>query len=146
MRPVSVFAKDAGCGIEQLEADLRGRRRQVTRAVLLSLHGLPPAQIGALLQVTPPPCAAGSAGSTAKGWPDWRTGAILAAPAGGNLAAAQADHQALPRAPAPTGGSTAVGMIRGRGRAKARHGVIRSGCWKGADAMPGSGDQPVLAR
>jgi hypothetical protein len=41
MRPVSVFAKGPGSGIEQLEAELRGRWRQATRAVmvLLSLHG-----------------------------------------------------------------------------------------------------------
>jgi hypothetical protein len=45
MRPVSVFANGPGSGIEQLEADLRGRWRQATRAVmvLLSLQGwLPP--------------------------------------------------------------------------------------------------------
>jgi transposase len=55
MRPVSVFAKGPGCEIEQLEADLRGRWRQATRAVmvLLSLHELPPAQIAALLGCHP---------------------------------------------------------------------------------------------
>jgi transposase len=55
MRPISVFAKGPGSGIEQLEADLRGRWRQATRAVmvLLSLHGLPPAQIAALLDCHP---------------------------------------------------------------------------------------------
>jgi transposase len=55
MRPVSVFAKGPGSGIEQLEAELRGRWRQATRAVmvLLSLHGLPPAQIAALLDCHP---------------------------------------------------------------------------------------------
>ena len=47
MRPVSVFANGPGSEIDQLEAGLRGRWRQATRAVmvLLSLHGLPPAQI-----------------------------------------------------------------------------------------------------
>jgi hypothetical protein len=76
MRPVSVFAKGPGSGIEQLETELRGRWRQATRAVmvLLSLHGLPPAQIAALLDCHPPPCAAGSADSTARGWRDWQTG------------------------------------------------------------------------
>src|SRR6201993_1927296 len=51
MRPVSVFAKGPASEVEQLEADLRGRWRQATRAVmvLLSLHGLAPAQIAALL-------------------------------------------------------------------------------------------------
>ena len=50
IRPVSVFAEGPGRKIEQLREDLHGRRRQVTRAVmvLLSLHGLPPAQIAAL--------------------------------------------------------------------------------------------------
>ena len=55
MRPVSVFANGPGSEIEQLRADLRGRWRQATRAVmvLLSLHGLPPAQIAALLDCHP---------------------------------------------------------------------------------------------
>ena len=55
MRPVSVFANGPDSGIEQLEAELRGRWRQATRAVmvLLSLHGLPPAQIAALLDCHP---------------------------------------------------------------------------------------------
>ena len=55
MRPVSVFANGPGREIEQLEADLRGRWRQATRAVmvLLSAHGLPPAQIAALLDCHP---------------------------------------------------------------------------------------------
>jgi len=50
-----VFAKGPGSEIEQLEADLRGRWRQATRAVmvLLSLHGLPPSQIAALLDCHP---------------------------------------------------------------------------------------------
>jgi hypothetical protein len=51
MRPVSVFAKGQGGEIGQLEAGLHGRWRQATRAVmvLLSLHGLAPAQIAELL-------------------------------------------------------------------------------------------------
>jgi transposase len=55
MRPVSVFAKGPASEVEQLEADLRGRWRQATRAVmvLLSLHGLAPAQIAALLECHP---------------------------------------------------------------------------------------------
>jgi len=55
MRPVSVFAKSTGSEIEQLRAELRGRWRQAARAVmvLLSLHGLPPAQIAALLDCHP---------------------------------------------------------------------------------------------
>jgi len=55
MRPVSVFANGPGSGIEQPEAGPRGRWRQATRAVmvLLSLHGLPPAQIAELLDCHP---------------------------------------------------------------------------------------------
>ena len=55
MRPVSMSAKGPGCEIEQLRGDLRGRWRQATRAVmvLLSLHGLPPAQIAELLRCHP---------------------------------------------------------------------------------------------
>jgi len=55
MRSVSVFANGSGSEIEQLQAALRGRRRQATRAVmiLLSAHGLPPAQIAELLDCHP---------------------------------------------------------------------------------------------
>ena len=55
MRPVSVFAKGPGSEIEQLRAELQGRWRQAARAVmvLLSLHGLPPAQIAELLDCHP---------------------------------------------------------------------------------------------
>jgi transposase len=55
MRPVSVFANGPGSEIEQLEADLPGRWRQATRAVmvLLSAHGLPPATIAELLDCHP---------------------------------------------------------------------------------------------
>src|SRR5260221_2086519 len=55
MRPVSVFAKGPGSEIEQLRGDLQGRWRQATRAVmvLLSLHGLAPAKIAALLDCHP---------------------------------------------------------------------------------------------
>ena len=55
MRPVSVSANGPAGEIGQLEADLRGRWRQATRAVmvLLSLHGLPPAQIAELLDCHP---------------------------------------------------------------------------------------------
>jgi hypothetical protein len=55
MRPVSVFAKGLGSEIEQLQAELQGRWRQAARAVmvLLSLHGLAPAQIAELLDCHP---------------------------------------------------------------------------------------------
>ena len=55
MRPVSMFAKGPGNEIEQLQADLRSRWRRTTRAVmiLLSAHGLPPAQIAELLGCHP---------------------------------------------------------------------------------------------
>jgi hypothetical protein len=55
MRPVSVFAKGPGSEIEQLRSELHGRWRQATRAVmvLLSLHGLAPAQIAELLDCRP---------------------------------------------------------------------------------------------
>jgi len=51
MRPVRVFANGPGSEIEQLRAELHGRWRQATRAVmvLLSLPGSPPSQIAALL-------------------------------------------------------------------------------------------------
>jgi hypothetical protein len=84
MRPVSVFAKGPGGEIEQLEADLHGRWRQAARAVmvLLSLHGLPPAQIAALPGRGPCPGSGGTwAGRRSargrctggSGW--WRSGA-----------------------------------------------------------------------
>jgi predicted ArsR family transcriptional regulator len=55
MRPVCVFANGPGSEIERLRADLRGQWRQAARAVmvLLSLHGLPAAQIAALLDCHP---------------------------------------------------------------------------------------------
>ena len=55
MRPVSVFANGPGSEIDCLEADLRGRWREAARAVmvLLSLRGLPSAQIAALLDCHP---------------------------------------------------------------------------------------------
>jgi transposase len=55
MRPVSVFANGPAGEIEQLEADLHGRWRQATRAVmvLLSAHGLAAAQIAELLDCHP---------------------------------------------------------------------------------------------
>src|SRR5579859_7504482 len=55
MRPVSVFANGPAGQMEQLEADLHGRWRQATRAVmvLLSAHGLAPAQIAVLLDCHP---------------------------------------------------------------------------------------------
>jgi hypothetical protein len=55
MRPVCVFAKGPGSEIERLRADPRGGRRRAARAVmvLLSLHGLSPAQIAGLLECHP---------------------------------------------------------------------------------------------
>src|SRR5256885_16684387 len=55
MPPVSVFAKGPATEIGRLEADLHGRWRQAARAVmvLLSLHGLAPAQIAELLDCHP---------------------------------------------------------------------------------------------
>jgi transposase len=52
MRPVSVFANGPEASIEELRAELRGRWRQARRAmmVLLSVHGLSPAQIADLLE------------------------------------------------------------------------------------------------
>ena len=52
MRPVCVFAKGPGEEIDRLRADLRGRWRQASRAVmvLLSLQGLSAAQIAVLLE------------------------------------------------------------------------------------------------
>ncbi|MBB4919122.1 hypothetical protein FHS44_006258 [Streptosporangium saharense] len=51
MRPPIVFAKAPATSIEQLHAQLRGPWRPALRAVmvLLSLHGLPAAQIAGLL-------------------------------------------------------------------------------------------------
>jgi len=55
MRPVCVFAKGPGEEIERLRADLRGRWRLAARAVmvLLSLQGVPAAQIAGLLECHP---------------------------------------------------------------------------------------------
>jgi hypothetical protein len=55
MRPVSVFAKGPDAAIEQLRASLRGPWRRAARAVmiLLSAHGLAPAQIALLLDCHP---------------------------------------------------------------------------------------------
>jgi transposase len=55
MRPVCVFANGPGSEIEQLRAGLRGQWRQAARAVmvLLSLRGLPAAQIAVLLDCHP---------------------------------------------------------------------------------------------
>jgi hypothetical protein len=56
MRPACVFANSSDSEIDRLRASLRGRWRQAEWAVmvLLSLHGLPAAQIGALLEWTAP--------------------------------------------------------------------------------------------
>ena len=55
MRPVCVFANRPASDAEQLRAGLRGQWRQAARAVmvLLSLRGLPAAQIAVLLDCHP---------------------------------------------------------------------------------------------
>jgi hypothetical protein len=55
MRPLSVFANGPVCEVERLRGDLRGRWRLAVRAVmvLLSLHGLPAAEIAVLLECHP---------------------------------------------------------------------------------------------
>src|SRR5262249_24938329 len=55
MRPVCVFANGPSSEIEQVRASLEGRWRQAARAVmvLLSLQGLPAAQIAVLLECHP---------------------------------------------------------------------------------------------
>src|SRR6516164_5319030 len=55
MRPVCVFAKGPGEEIDRLRAELRGRWRQASRAVmvLLSAQGLAAAQIAVLLECYP---------------------------------------------------------------------------------------------
>ncbi|MEU6722015.1 IS630 family transposase [Nonomuraea sp. NPDC046802] len=55
MRPPVVFANAPAAAIEPLQTQLRGHWRQATRAVmvLLSLHGLPAAQIADLLGYDP---------------------------------------------------------------------------------------------
>jgi len=64
MRPVSVFANGPVNEIELLQDGLRGQWRQATRAVmvLLSLHGLTPAEIAELLECHP---------STVRRWIGW---------------------------------------------------------------------------
>ena len=76
MRPVSVFTNGPGSEIEQLQADVHGRWRQATWAVmvLLSAHGLPPAQIAALLDCHPATVRRWISGSALRGWPGWPTG------------------------------------------------------------------------
>ncbi len=65
MRPVCMFANGPDAEAERLRAELRGRWRQAARAVmvLLSLRGLPAAQIAVLLDCHPATVPAGSAGS-----------------------------------------------------------------------------------
>ena len=83
MPPVSVFASSPGSQPEEVRRLLRGRWRVPARAVtvLLSLHGLPPAQIAVLLECHPSTVrrwigrfnaggTAGPAGSCAGG-PGW---------------------------------------------------------------------------
>ncbi|MEU7237955.1 helix-turn-helix domain-containing protein, partial [Streptomyces chrestomyceticus] len=55
MRPPCVYANASAAEHERLRALLRGRGRTVVRAVmvLLSLHGLSPAQIAVLVEYDP---------------------------------------------------------------------------------------------
>src|SRR6266566_4632693 len=124
MRPVCVFAKGPGEEIERLRADLRGQWRQASRAVmvLLSLQGLPAAQIAVLLECRPATARPAAAGRDAAGQQDRRAAGparavgaatdlavpgppagqhadlVPAGAAGGDLATAQAD---CPRGPVP---------------------------------------------
>jgi len=84
VRPVSVFAKGSGSEIERLRGDLHGRWRQAIRAVmvLLSLHGLPPAQIAALLECHPATVRRWIGRFNDEGWPGWRTGRDAGGPGG----------------------------------------------------------------
>ena len=76
MRPVSVFANGPASEIEQLRAGLRGQWRQATRAVmvLLSLHGLAPAQIAELLDCHPATVRRWIGRFSSEGWQGWPTG------------------------------------------------------------------------
>jgi transposase len=77
MRPVRVFANRPGEEIDQLRAELRGRWRQAARAVmvLLSLQGLPAAQIAGLLECHPATvrrCISRFSSEGLAGLADWR--------------------------------------------------------------------------
>jgi hypothetical protein len=140
MRPVSVFAKAPGSEIEQLRGDLQGRWRQAGRAVmvLLSLHGLPPAQIAELLDCHPAtvrrwisrfnreglagppgpaPVRAASAGRTPADEPD-RCAARAPGPvdpaADPPLPGVAAGQPAHPVPADPAGGDLAAGGVFGR--------------------------------
>jgi transposase len=82
MRPVSVFANGPECELEQLRGDLHGRWRQATRAVmvLLSLHGLPPSQIAALLDCHPATVRRWISRFNDEGGRGWPTGPGAAVP------------------------------------------------------------------
>lgn len=56
MRPACVFASSPGREAREVRRLLRGRWRVAVRAVmvLLSLHGLPAAQVAVLLECHPP--------------------------------------------------------------------------------------------
>jgi len=132
MRPVSVFAKGPGSEIEQLRGDLRGRWAAGSRAVmvLLSLHGLPSAQIAALLDCHPATVrrwisrfnsegAAGLAdrpGAGGPGWADagWPGGSPRCWPAPG-------------RGPCPGSGGTWAGRRSACARCTGGSGWPRSG-------------------
>jgi hypothetical protein len=76
MRPVSVFANGPDSEIERLREDLHGRWREAARAVmvLLSWHGLAPAQIAELLDCHPATVRRRIGGSTTRGQRGWPTG------------------------------------------------------------------------
>jgi len=73
MSLAGVGSNGPGSEVEQVQAALRGRWREAARAVMivLSAHGLPPAQIAELLGCHPARCGAGSAGSAARGRRGW---------------------------------------------------------------------------
>jgi hypothetical protein len=83
LRPVSVFAKVQAVRLSG-RGDLHGRWRQAIRAVmvLLSLHGLPPAQIAALLECHPATVRRWIGRFNDEGWPGWRTGRDAGGPGG----------------------------------------------------------------
>jgi hypothetical protein len=132
MRPVSVFANGPASEIGQLQDDLHGRWRQATRAVmvLLSLRGLPPAQIAGLLDCHPATVrrwiarfnaegAAGLADRPRSGRP--RLGGRQLA---GRIAALVAVRA---RGRCPGSGGTWAGPLSARGRCTGGSGWWRSG-------------------
>lgn len=81
MRPVSVFA-NASAECERLRQALQSRWRPAVRAmmVLLSLHGLSPAQVAALVEYDPGTVRRWIGRFNAAGVPVCRTGPAAAGP------------------------------------------------------------------